>query len=962
MQATTQRTAGAKQEPSALPTHQRTGLAQAPDQQVQGSRRQDQQPRLHSVSTSATQTDLEPEEGSHGTEGWQGQGQGQGQGQVATGSGRNAGRGPGNSPVQKSTWSARHDSPLSKTPLGPGGVGSGIGGGGSASGGRGGWGDGMAHYLSPQLVNPLAKPGYIVQTSQTPQPAVASNAAASGSHLQGPAHPAAAAEAAAAAGRPVAEISASALDADGSVVLGGQRYMVVWAPPGASLGPDGSNALLVPMPMPNSSQAPPPLAAIGPGSLQEQQAAAAGLYGVSGAASGAALGSGVLGGVGLAPGVQPMLGNAARTFAASPAQAPTSFTAPVLPQATQPPLPHGSSSSTSGGGFGTGTSAPAVPLLHQLPDLPPPPPGSHAFTGPIMAGSLSHLAAGSLSARAARQLIAAYSPGSASAALEAVGRRAWEEQALPPSPLRTAAAARAAAGAVAATPPTHTTATIRAGGSAGMTLGQRAPHQAALSAAQAQQATAPPSTSVVSGRAGVAADATADAAAFSGRSDPQGAEGTAAGTPAHTDAAVAAAQARSARRSLWAQLPPPGSASKLHRPRLYGGSTHANLGAHSQAPPGGGGLGVGRGLGLSGGVGGSARGSPMARAAAAVGSTALSRRQAQEAEVEKGRRAQELVQDVVAPLSSAVQRSMQLSRRARAAHADEQHHHEQQQQQKQLGLHSTWGSASRDNTGLRAESGQLLGGSYSSYHHPSLPHSRSGNLVYSTQHSDFHQQDHGALNSGALQIGALHSGALTSGALNSGSSGWVQTKPSQTLQGGDSTVLGISGQGSLQSAGTMGRQQSGGSAGQGGRQAAYWLQRSVASEDSQQQQQLERQQQQQQGLERQGYYGEEPGEGTAAGADAGEGVEREARAYAAGLSTRARQGDMQAVEELAHLIRQGAPGIPAQPQMARGLLQFAAAAGACKGDKESMRLEARMHAYVEALPEGQDVGWGYLCL
>ena len=52
-----------------------------------------------------------------------------------------------------------------------------------------------------------------------------------------------------------------------------------------------------------------------------------------------------------------------------------------------------------------------------------------------------------------------------------------------------------------------------------------------------------------------------------------------------------------------------------------------------------------------------------------------------------------------------------------------------------------------------------------------------------------------------------------------------------------------------------------------------------------------------------------------------------ARTYAADLSARAQQGDLQAVEELGGMVRVGLPGLPAQPEVARGLLLLAADSG-----------------------------------
>ena len=52
-----------------------------------------------------------------------------------------------------------------------------------------------------------------------------------------------------------------------------------------------------------------------------------------------------------------------------------------------------------------------------------------------------------------------------------------------------------------------------------------------------------------------------------------------------------------------------------------------------------------------------------------------------------------------------------------------------------------------------------------------------------------------------------------------------------------------------------------------------------------------------------------------------------ARAHAADLSARAQQGDLQAVEELGGMVRVGLPGLPAQPEVARGLLLLAADSG-----------------------------------
>ena len=51
------------------------------------------------------------------------------------------------------------------------------------------------------------------------------------------------------------------------------------------------------------------------------------------------------------------------------------------------------------------------------------------------------------------------------------------------------------------------------------------------------------------------------------------------------------------------------------------------------------------------------------------------------------------------------------------------------------------------------------------------------------------------------------------------------------------------------------------------------------------------------------------------------------RAYAAALKAQAEQGSIEAVEELGCLIRSGAPGMPAQPDVAQGLLLYAAESG-----------------------------------
>ena len=52
-----------------------------------------------------------------------------------------------------------------------------------------------------------------------------------------------------------------------------------------------------------------------------------------------------------------------------------------------------------------------------------------------------------------------------------------------------------------------------------------------------------------------------------------------------------------------------------------------------------------------------------------------------------------------------------------------------------------------------------------------------------------------------------------------------------------------------------------------------------------------------------------------------------ARSYAAELSSRAQQGDVGAVEELASAVRFGLLGLPAQPEVARGLMTIAAQSG-----------------------------------
>lgn len=52
------------------------------------------------------------------------------------------------------------------------------------------------------------------------------------------------------------------------------------------------------------------------------------------------------------------------------------------------------------------------------------------------------------------------------------------------------------------------------------------------------------------------------------------------------------------------------------------------------------------------------------------------------------------------------------------------------------------------------------------------------------------------------------------------------------------------------------------------------------------------------------------------------------RAYASELSSRAQQGDLEAMEELGSMVRVGLPGLPAQPEVARGLLMLAAQSGA----------------------------------
>ena len=51
------------------------------------------------------------------------------------------------------------------------------------------------------------------------------------------------------------------------------------------------------------------------------------------------------------------------------------------------------------------------------------------------------------------------------------------------------------------------------------------------------------------------------------------------------------------------------------------------------------------------------------------------------------------------------------------------------------------------------------------------------------------------------------------------------------------------------------------------------------------------------------------------------------RAFAAKLSARVQQGDLAAVEELASAVRFGLPGLPAQPEVARGLITIAAQSG-----------------------------------